>query len=75
MQTEGGIRVRTYGDAGPLVLVLHGGPAGIGDARGMALGLADAFRVLEPWQRGSGSHDRRPTPVLRKHPVRAATMP
>jgi pimeloyl-ACP methyl ester carboxylesterase len=38
-----------------LVIVLHGGPAAAGSAAPIARGLADAFRVLEPWQRGSGS--------------------
>jgi pimeloyl-ACP methyl ester carboxylesterase len=36
------------------VIVLHGGPAAGGSAAPIARGLADAFRVLEPWQRGSG---------------------
>lgn len=46
--------VRTYGDSGPLVVVLHGGPAAAGSAAPIARGLAGSFRVLEPWQRGSG---------------------
>lgn len=46
-------RVRTYGDSGPLVIVLHGGPAAVGSVAPIARGLADSFRVLEPWQRGS----------------------
>lgn len=48
------MRVRTYGTSGPLVIVLHGGPAAAGSAAPMARGLAESFRVLEPWQRGSG---------------------
>lgn len=44
-----------YGSSGALVVVLHGGPAAVGSARMLARGLADAFRVLEPWQRGSGN--------------------
>jgi pimeloyl-ACP methyl ester carboxylesterase len=47
-------RGRVHGDEGPEVIVLHGGPAGVGNAGPMARGLADQFRVLEPWQRGSG---------------------
>jgi pimeloyl-ACP methyl ester carboxylesterase len=35
------------------VVVLHGGPAAVGSAAPLARGLAAAFRVLEPWQRGS----------------------
>jgi len=47
--------VRAYGKSGPLVIVLHGGPAAAGEAAPIARGLADSFRVLEPWQRGSGA--------------------
>jgi pimeloyl-ACP methyl ester carboxylesterase len=36
------------------VIVLHGGPGAARSAASIARGLADAFRVLEPWQRGSG---------------------
>lgn len=53
--TQGGaLRIRTYGTSGPVVVVLHGGPAAVGEAAPIARGLADSFRVLEPWQRGSG---------------------
>lgn len=45
--------VRTYGHAGPIVAVLHGGPAACGSAAPIARALADDFRVLEPWQRAS----------------------
>ncbi len=48
------LRVREYGERGPLVVVLHGGPAAAGNAAPIARGLSDGFRVLEPWQRGSG---------------------
>jgi pimeloyl-ACP methyl ester carboxylesterase len=37
-----------------VVVVLHGGPGAVGEAAPLARGLADSFRVLEPWQRGSG---------------------
>jgi pimeloyl-ACP methyl ester carboxylesterase len=33
----------------------HGGPAAVGNAAPLAFGLSDSFRVLEPWQRGSGT--------------------
>jgi pimeloyl-ACP methyl ester carboxylesterase len=46
--------VRTYGTAGPTVIVLHGGPAAAGSAGPLARGLADDYRIFEPWQRGSG---------------------
>jgi pimeloyl-ACP methyl ester carboxylesterase len=48
------IEIRPYGKSGPWVIALHGGPAAAGRAAPIARGLADAFRVLEPWQRGSG---------------------
>ena len=46
--------VRRYGQAGPLVFVLHGGPAAYGDAAPLAEGLSISCRTLEPWQRRSG---------------------
>jgi len=36
------------------VVVLHGGPGAAGYMAPVARGLANSFRVLEPWQRGSG---------------------
>lgn len=48
------IRVRTHGSSGPVVIVLHGGPAAAGTAAPIARGLAGTFRALEPLQRGSG---------------------
>ena len=45
---------RRYGRKGPLVLVLHGGPAAVGDVAPLAGGLSRSFRAVEPWQRGSG---------------------
>ena len=54
MERVGALRIRTYGTSGPVVVVLHGGPADVGGAAPLARGLADDFRVLEPWQRGSG---------------------
>lgn len=53
--SAGMIRVRRHGVAGPWVIALHGGPAAVGEAGPLARGLADTFRVLEPWQRGSGA--------------------
>lgn len=46
--------VRRYGETGPQVLVLHGGPAAYGDAAQLAEGLSGSFRTIEPWQRRSG---------------------
>lgn len=44
---------RAYGDPGPKVVVLHGGPGASGSAGPLARALADQFQVLEPWQRWS----------------------
>ncbi len=49
------MRVRRYGKSGPQVIVLHGGPGAAGYMAPVARGLADSFRVLEPFQRGSGA--------------------
>lgn len=46
-------RIGIYGDKGPFVIVLHGGPGAPGSAAPLARGLAADFRVFEPWQRGS----------------------
>jgi pimeloyl-ACP methyl ester carboxylesterase len=46
--------VKHYGDSGPLVLVLHGGPAAVGDVAPVAKGISGPFHAVEPWQRGSG---------------------
>ncbi|MBN2583654.1 MAG: alpha/beta hydrolase [Planctomycetes bacterium] len=57
------MKVRTYGAAGPLVIVVHGGPGAVGSMTPIARGLADRFRVLEPFQRSSG--DGAPLTVAR----------
>ncbi len=54
MERIGPLEVRSYAGPGPPILVLHGGPAAVGSAAPIARGLAGDFRVLEPWQRGSG---------------------
>lgn len=46
---------RHHGGSGPLVLVLHGGPAATGDVAAVADGISGSFHAVEPWQRGSGS--------------------
>jgi pimeloyl-ACP methyl ester carboxylesterase len=49
------LKVREYGDAGkPPVFVLHGGPGAAGHMAPAARGLADVYRVLEPFQRRAG---------------------
>ena len=47
------IKVRQYGDSGGFVILLHGGPAAPGYMKPVAEKLADRFRVVEPFQRGS----------------------
>ena len=47
------LQYRNYGRSGPVVVLLHGGPGAPGLMQ-LARGLEDAFRVLEPFQRGSG---------------------
>jgi pimeloyl-ACP methyl ester carboxylesterase len=48
------LRIREYGKSGPGVIVLHGGPGAAGHMAPVALGLAQSYRVVEPFQRGSG---------------------
>lgn len=47
------LKIRSYGSSGPRVIVLHGGPDACGSMAQVARGLADSYRVLEPFQRGS----------------------
>ncbi|MBN1856500.1 MAG: alpha/beta hydrolase [Dehalococcoidia bacterium] len=49
------LAVRTYGDEGPEVLLLHGGPAAPGSIAPVARELSDRFRVIEPFQRRRGN--------------------
>ena len=49
------IQAREYGTAGPLVVLLHGGPGAPGYMGPVARGLAGDFRVIEPFQRQSGA--------------------
>jgi pimeloyl-ACP methyl ester carboxylesterase len=48
------MNTRQYGTAGPVVVLLHGGPGAAGYLAPVARELAGSFRVLEPFQRGSG---------------------
>jgi pimeloyl-ACP methyl ester carboxylesterase len=48
------VKLRRYGTTGPWVVLLHGGPGAGGYLAPLAEALADCFRVLEPFQRGSG---------------------
>lgn len=47
--------VRRHGSAGPLVLCLHGGPGAPGEVAPVAQRLGMIFRVLEPYERRSGT--------------------
>ncbi len=49
-----GLDVRKYGASGPDVVLLHGGPGAAGYVAPVGRGLADSFRVVEPFQRGAG---------------------
>ena len=53
-RSAAGLLVREYGSAGPTLVLLHGGPGAPGYLAPLARGLEDKFRVLEPFQRGSG---------------------
>ncbi len=48
------LNVREHGTHGRTVFVLHGGPGAPGSAGSLARRLGEQFRVLEPFQRGSG---------------------
>jgi len=54
---RGVLRGHAHGTSGPSVVVVHGGPGAPGSACGLARGLAAAFRVREPFQRGSAGPD------------------
>lgn len=56
------MQVREYGTWGPSVAVLHGGPGAPGYMAPVARRLGEAFRVVEPLQRGS---DTEPLTVAR----------
>jgi pimeloyl-ACP methyl ester carboxylesterase len=49
------MRVRSYGTLGPQVVVLHGGPGAPGHMAPVARGPAESFRIIEPFQRRSGT--------------------
>lgn len=53
-----GLEYRLHGTSGPTLLAIHGGPAAAGSIAAIGRGLADDYRVIEPFQRGSS-----PTPL------------
>ena len=46
--------VREYGSGAETMVAIHGGPAAAGDLEPLARRLGERWRVLEPYQRGSG---------------------
>jgi len=48
------LECREHGKTGPVVVVVHGGPGAPGSVSGLAGGLGDGFRSLEPFQRRAG---------------------
>jgi pimeloyl-ACP methyl ester carboxylesterase len=44
------MRIRNYGTSGHIVIAVHGGPGAAGSMAPVARGLADSFRVIEPFQ-------------------------
>ena len=48
------IKVRTYGDKGPNIVLLHGGPGAPGEMAQLAHHLCNNFQIIEPLQRISG---------------------
>jgi pimeloyl-ACP methyl ester carboxylesterase len=48
------MKTQAYGETGPVVIVLHGGPVAVGEAAPIARRLSALFRTIEPYQRGSG---------------------
>lgn len=51
-----GLSGREWGTGAQPLIVLHGGPAAVGDVEPLARELGRQWRVLEPFQRGSGRH-------------------
>lgn len=54
MENEGLIQVRFYGQDGPYVVLLHGGPGAPGEMAPVARFLSGRYRAVEPLQRLSG---------------------
>jgi len=48
------MKIRQYGETGPIVILVHGGPGTPGSMAPVGRELANGFRVLEPFQRVSG---------------------
>lgn len=54
MGKSAAISAREWGTGAASVIVLHGGPAAVGDLEPLARELGKQWHVLEPFQRGSG---------------------
>jgi pimeloyl-ACP methyl ester carboxylesterase len=48
-------RIGIYGNNGPCVIVLHGGPGAYGGSDPVAMELSKSYKAYSPWQRRSGS--------------------
>ena len=53
LRDRAALQVRRYGQSGPVVVLLHGGPGAPGYMAPVARRLSASFRVQEPFQRGS----------------------
>jgi pimeloyl-ACP methyl ester carboxylesterase len=54
MMSDDRIEVRFYGESGPFVVLVHGGPGAAGQMGAVGRRLSGRFRVVEPLQRASG---------------------
>ena len=54
IQPSSPIEVRLYGNSGPYVVLVHGGPGAAGQMGAVGRRLGGRFRVIEPLQRASG---------------------
>src|SRR6266852_5877687 len=66
--------VQEYGTGRETIVAIHGGPAAAGDLEPLARRLGAQWRVLEPYQRGSGgrpltvaTHVRDLDDLIREH--------
>ncbi len=58
------MQVRSYGNVGPPVILLHGGPGAPGSMAPVGRALGETFRVLEPFQRSSDKDNDKDQPPL-----------
>lgn len=58
------IQTRRYGESGPWVVLVHGGPGAPGYMAPVGQALADAYRIVEPFQRAG---DRERSLTVQRH--------